>query len=124
MELGMNHAGEVSTLVAIADPDVRVWTNVGDAHIGFFASPDPIADAKAEILERAAPHDLLVATADDPLVVACAGAFAGRTVTFGEAPGATVRAADIEDRGIDGMRARVVTPASERVVETDRKSVV
>ena len=49
MELGMNHAGEISTLVAIAEPDVRVWTNVGDAHLGFFASPDAIADAKAEI---------------------------------------------------------------------------
>ena len=53
MELGMNHAGEISTLVEIAEPDVRVWTNVGDAHLGFFASPDAIADAKAEILERA-----------------------------------------------------------------------
>ncbi len=53
MELGMNHAGEISTLVAIAEPDVRVWTNVGDAHLGFFASPDAIADAKAEILEGA-----------------------------------------------------------------------
>ena len=53
MELGMNHAGEISTLVAIAEPEVRVWTNVGDAHLGFFASPDAIADAKAEILERA-----------------------------------------------------------------------
>ena len=53
MELGMNHAGEIRTLVGIAEPDVRVWTNVGDAHIGFFASPDAIADAKAEILEQA-----------------------------------------------------------------------
>src|SRR5204862_5645926 len=70
MELGMNHAGEISTLVAIADPDVRVWTNVGDAHLGFFASPDAIADAKAEILERAGADDVLVCNADDARVMA------------------------------------------------------
>ena len=118
MELGMNHAGEISTLVAIADPDVRVWINVGDAHLGFFASPDAIADAKAEILEGAEPHDLLVCTADDPRVRARTAQFAGRRVTFGEADGAAVRATAIEDRGIDGMRACVTTPHGERVIET------
>ena len=118
MELGMNHAGEISTLVAIADPDVRVWTNVGDAHLGFFASPAAIADAKAEILEAAEPHDVLVCNADDPLVMARATQFAGRLVTFGEAAQATVRSSSIEDRGIDGMRARVATPAGEGVLET------
>jgi UDP-N-acetylmuramoyl-tripeptide--D-alanyl-D-alanine ligase len=118
MELGMNHAGEIRMLVAIADPDVRVWTNVGDAHLGFFASPDAIADAKAEILEVAEPHDVLVCNADDPRVMERATLFTGRVVTFGEADGASVRAIDIEDRGIDGMRARVMTPAGEHVINT------
>jgi len=118
MELGMNHVGEISTLVAIADPDVRVWMNVGDAHLGFFDSLDAIADAKAEILERAEPLDVLICNADDPRVMARAAGFAGRTITFGESDRATVRARDIEDRGIDGMRARVVAPAGECVIET------
>jgi UDP-N-acetylmuramoyl-tripeptide--D-alanyl-D-alanine ligase len=118
MELGMNHVGEISTLVAIADPDVRVWTNVGDAHLGFFDSPDAIADAKAEILEGAEPHDVLVCNADDTRVMTRAAGFAGRTITFGESDRATVRARDIEDRGIDGIRARVVAPAGECVIET------
>jgi len=118
MELGMNHAGEISTLVAISDPDVRVWTNVGDAHLGFFESADAIADAKAEILELAEPHDVLVCNADDPLVMARAPRFAGRIVSFGAADGATVRATGIEDLGLDGMRARVITPAGERMMET------
>ena len=118
MELGMNHAGEVSTLVGIAEPETRVWTNVGDAHIGFFASADALADAKAEILERAAPSHLLVSNADDPLVSARVGHFVGRTVTFGTTREATVRAVDIEGLGVEGMRARVLTPSGERPFHT------
>jgi UDP-N-acetylmuramoyl-tripeptide--D-alanyl-D-alanine ligase len=107
MELGMNHAGEISTLVAIAEPDVRVWTNVGDAHLGFFASPDAIADAKAEILERASADTLLVCNADDPRIMARVRNFPGRTLTFGTERHANVRATAIEDRGLGGMCARV-----------------
>jgi UDP-N-acetylmuramoyl-tripeptide--D-alanyl-D-alanine ligase len=118
MELGMNHAGEISRLVEIAEPDVRVWTNVGDAHLGFFASPDAIADAKGEILQRASAATLLVCNADDTRVMTRARAFAGRTITFGTVGDADVRADSIEDRGVDGMRARVTTPAGERVLET------
>ncbi len=118
MELGMNHAGEISTLVAIAEPEVRVWTNVGDAHLGFFASPDAIADAKAEILEGAKPDHVLVCNADDPRVMARVGRFAGRMVTFGTVAGATVRASGVEDLGVDGMGARVDTPAGGCVIRT------
>jgi len=117
MELGMNHSGEISTLVGIAEPDVRVWTNVGDAHLGFFASPDAIADAKAEILEGADANTLLVYNADDPRVASRAAAFAGRTLTFGVSSGATVRASDVEERGVEGIRARVTTPAGERTLQ-------
>jgi len=118
MELGMNHAGEISRLVEIAEPDVRVWTNVGDAHLGFFASADAIADAKSEILERATTTTLLVCNADDPRVMARARTFPGRIMTFGMTEAAGVRAVDIEDRGVDGMRARLSTPAGERRLET------
>ena len=118
MELGMNHAGEISTLVAIAEPETRVWTNVGDAHMGFFASPDGIADAKAEILEGASADDVLVCNADDARVMARVGTFAGRTMTFGTSAHATVRACDVATLGIDGMSARMVTPAGERQIRT------
>ena len=75
VELGMNHAGEISTLVRIAEPDVRVWTNVGEAHLGFFRSVDAIADAKAEIFEGATPATVLVANADDDRIAERAAAF-------------------------------------------------
>ncbi len=110
VELGMNHAGEIRTLVNVAEPDVRVWTNVGEAHIGFFASLDAIADAKAEILENATASTLLVANADDERIASRTGAFAGRVVTFGIDRAADVRASGVVDRGMDGTSAQVTTP--------------
>jgi UDP-N-acetylmuramoyl-tripeptide--D-alanyl-D-alanine ligase len=118
VELGMNHAGEIRTLVGIAEPDVRVWTNVGDAHAGFFASTDAIADAKAEILEQARPDDLLVANADDERIRARAGRFAGRIRTFGLSAGADYRASAVRHRGLDGMAATIATPHGDRQIET------
>src|SRR5690606_16061644 len=112
VELGMNHKGEISTLVGLAEPEIRVWTNVGNAHIGFFASRDDIADAKAEILERARATDLLVANADDDAVMARAAAFQGRVVTFGVSQPAAIRAINIVARGIDGTSATIVTPVA------------
>src|SRR5262249_45466425 len=110
VEVGMKHAGEISTLVRIAEPDVRVWTNVGEAHLGFFASLDAIADAKAEILEGARRSDLLVANADDPRITARMRAFAGRVTTFGIERDADVRAVSVVDRGIEGTSAQITTP--------------
>jgi UDP-N-acetylmuramoyl-tripeptide--D-alanyl-D-alanine ligase len=109
MELGMNHAGEIRLLVGLAEPQVRVWTNVGDAHMGYFESQDAIADAKGEILELASSANLLVANADDPRVMARVSNFAGRVVTFGESAHADVRAERVEELGVDGMRVRVHT---------------
>jgi UDP-N-acetylmuramoyl-tripeptide--D-alanyl-D-alanine ligase len=113
VELGMNHAGEISRLVELAEPDVRVWTNVGDAHVGHFASVDAIADAKAEVLEGSTTSTHAVLNADDPRVMARAAGFPGRLTTFGVSASAGVRAVDIRDRGTSGTSARVVTPAGE-----------
>lgn len=113
VELGMNHAGEISALMAIAEPDVRVWTNVGTAHLEFFGTMEAIAAAKAEVLERAHATTLLVANADDPLVMQHARGFAGRTCTFGVDAAADIRATAIVDRGVDGQQATVRTPAGD-----------
>ncbi len=116
MELGMNHAGEIRLLVSMAKPEVRVWTNVGDAHLGYFESREAIADAKAEILEDADHDDLLICNADDPLVMARVGSFGGRRITFGLAADADIRGEGVEDLGLDGTRLLVRTP--QGVIET------
>jgi len=118
VELGMNHAGEISALVAIAEPDVRVWTNVGEAHLGFFSSVEAIADAKAEIFEGATASTALVANADDDRIEARLPRFRGRTVTFGIDRAADVYAGRIVDRGVEGTHARISTPRGDVDIET------
>ncbi len=118
LELGMNHFGEISALVKIAEPEVRVWTNVGPAHLEFFGTVEAIAEAKAEILEGAGPGALLVANADDELVMRHAKTFAGRVRTFGVEQPADVRALAVRDLGIDGTAAIVRTPIGEAEIRT------
>jgi len=114
VELGMNHTGEIRTLVSLAQPDVRVWINVGDAHLGHFDSRDALASAKAEILEDLAPDTLVVANADDAFVMQhVASASPARLVTFGESAAANVRATNVVDRGFDGTTADVRTPKGD-----------
>jgi len=50
-EMGMNHAGELARLTAVARPTVALITNVGTSHIGFLGSREAIACAKAEIVQ-------------------------------------------------------------------------
>jgi UDP-N-acetylmuramoyl-tripeptide--D-alanyl-D-alanine ligase len=107
VELGMNHAGEIRALVAIAEPEIRVWTNVGEAHLEYFGTIEAIAEAKAEILEQASPDHVLVANANDRRVMAHAPRFAGRVVTFGIDTNADVQASGVRDLGIDGTRAHL-----------------
>jgi UDP-N-acetylmuramoyl-tripeptide--D-alanyl-D-alanine ligase len=113
VELGMNHAGEIRTLVGIAEPDVRVWTNVAEVHAEFFASLEAIADAKAEILEGATRATTVVANAGDPLVMARVRGGAARVVTFGLEVPADVEATGIRDLGLAGTEALVRTRRGE-----------
>jgi len=116
VELGMNHAGEIAQLVSIAEPDVRVWTNVGNAHLEHFDSMDAIADAKAEILLGSGTGTVFVANADDPRVSARVAGFPGRVVTFGIDHDADVRATSIVSRGVEGQEATVRTPSGDVAV--------
>lgn len=55
VEMGMNAAGEIARIAAMARPHMGVITNVGVAHIGLLGSRANIARAKAEIVEALPP---------------------------------------------------------------------
>ncbi len=48
-EIGMNHPGEITPLVAMVKPNIAMITNVEEVHIGAFSDVGEIARAKAEI---------------------------------------------------------------------------
>jgi len=65
-ELGMNHAGEIDALSRMVRPDVAVITTVEPVHLGFFASVEAIADAKAEIFNGMGPRGAAILNRDNP----------------------------------------------------------
>lgn len=65
IELGMNHAGEISRLTRLARPDVALVNNAGRAHIEYLGSEQAIAQAKGEIFEGLSAHGIGVINADD-----------------------------------------------------------
>lgn len=65
VEMGMNHAGEITELVKIAEPNIVVCTMVGRAHIEFFGSIEKIAEAKEEIYLAANSNSVRIYNLDN-----------------------------------------------------------
>ncbi|MFF7631789.1 UDP-N-acetylmuramoyl-tripeptide--D-alanyl-D-alanine ligase [Kitasatospora sp. NPDC008050] len=95
LEMGARHKGDIAYLCSLARPSIGLVLNVGSAHLGEFGSKEGIAEAKGELVEALAEDGVAVLNADDPLVRAMASRTRARVVTFGETPGADVRAQDV-----------------------------
>ncbi len=93
-EIGMNHAGEITPLVAMVRPHVAVVTTVAPVHLEFFRDVDAIAEAKAEIFSGLEPEGVAVVDGDVAqagILVAAAEAVGARVARFGIGEGFEAR---------------------------------
>ena len=102
IEMGMSHAGEISALAKIAQPNIGVVTNVGPVHLEFFESVAAIARAKYELIASLPVGGTAVLNADDEYVSQFGRDFHGKVVTYGLRPTADVHAENVEVRGAEG----------------------
>jgi UDP-N-acetylmuramoyl-tripeptide--D-alanyl-D-alanine ligase len=102
VEMGMNHAGEIRALGALAHHDLAVVTTVAPVHLEFFGSLAEIARAKYEIIETLHAGGVAVLNADDDYVCQFGRDFKGKVVRFGIKRAADVSAHNIKLNGAEG----------------------
>ena len=95
-EIGMNHAGEITPLVAMVQPHVALITTIAPVHIEHFPDGiEGIARAKAEIFTGLLPGGTAIVSRDVAqfgiLRDAASAANVGKLLCFGETAGADAR---------------------------------
>lgn len=98
-EIGMNHAGEIASLVKLVRPHVAIVTTVEPVHLEHFPNVEAIADAKAEIFEAVEPNGAAVIPRDNPhyarLATAAKKAGVANVIAFGAHESAEARLIDV-----------------------------
>lgn len=112
VEIGVSDFGEMAILGEIARPDIVVFTNIGQCHLENFKTRDGILKEKTVILEYLNNNATVVVNKDDDKL---------STIDTSDIPGdaslvtysckcdsdATYQAYDIENLGLEGMKARI-----------------
>jgi len=115
LEMGARHIGDIAILCKMATPDIGVVLKVGSAHIGEFGSAEAVAQAKSEMISSLRDEAVAVLGQYDKFTMEMKSLHNGKIITFGEIPGADVRATDIEIR--EGRpHFDLVTPAGRAAV--------
>ena len=117
-EIGMNHPGEITSLVAMVKPHVAVITTIAPAHLEYMGSLEAIADAKAEIFSGVAQGGAAVLPRDvstyDRLRKAAEASPVKHIVTFGEHEEADARLISCEPEG-EGSKVSAIVLGEPQV---------
>ncbi len=115
IELGFYVPGEIADLSRLVRQRVGIVTTIPEIPVHFARTPDvdAIVRGKAELVEALPADGVALLNADDPRVRGMASRTSARVVLYGESADAAVRATDIRDLGLEGLRF-TVTAAGQR----------
>ena len=87
VEMGMQRAGDISRLAALARPVIGIVTNVGVVHMEYFGSREELARAKGELVAALPDEGLAVLNADNEFFPLLAQMTSARIASFGQEAG-------------------------------------
>lgn len=95
IEMGTSKIGDMKVLVDVSRPTAGLITNVGKDHLEFLENPGGVLKENRGLYDALPKDGAAVINLDDPLLAPLARELPCRKVTYGQAPGATVRATDL-----------------------------
>jgi UDP-N-acetylmuramoyl-tripeptide--D-alanyl-D-alanine ligase len=87
LEMGMQRAGDIARLAALAKPVIGIVTNVGIVHIEYFSSREDLARAKGELVAALPEEGLAVLNADNEFFPLLAQMTTAGIASFGQERG-------------------------------------
>ena len=119
IEMGMNHAGEISRLSKTARPDMCVIINIDYTHVGYLGSREGIFKAKTEIFDYAAPGCTAYLNGDDDMLYSLRNS--DRNIRYyGLEKYNEISAEDIKPQGFKGTDFKLTIKGTETDIHINR----
>ena len=83
LEMGLQRAGDIARLTALARPRVGIVTGIGSVHLEYFNGREELARAKGELVAALPSDGAAVLNAEDDFFGLLAGMTPARVVSFG-----------------------------------------
>lgn len=105
-------------LLPLIRPDISVVTSIGQDHYTVFRTLEAAAQHKGKVVDYLGADGVAILNADDPHVAAMSSRCAGRVITCGTSPQATMRASEVSSVWPEPLSCVVTAPSGSVRVQT------
>ena len=116
LEMGMYVGGEIAELARIGRPEIGIVTAVQPVHLSRIGTIEAVEQAKGELIEALPDDGVAILNADDERVRTMSRRTRARSMTYGFADDADVRAVNVVSHGPDGMSFELAAAGGRRPV--------